>query len=162
MSPPKSVFNIETLRRYREPGILFGGGLLAGLLIFLAWLAFKSSSDLDSVATEPEAAAAAAQNPQAGGEGVLGGITGGAQSGKARAVTPASDGTAASTEATDSGRSAAAGAGAPADGKTGNPPGAMSEGEAITSGLFGPEPPSAEPAPEAPPEAAVSEPATDQ
>ena len=162
MSPLKSAFNIETLRRYREPGILFGGGLLAGFLIFLAWLALRSSSDVDSAATEPEAAAAAAQKLQAGGDGVLGGITGGAQAGRARAVTPASAGAAASAEATASDGSAAPSAGAEADGKAGNPPGAMSEGEAITSGLFGPEPSSAEPAPEASPEAAVSEPAKDQ
>ena len=81
MSPLKSVFSIENLRRYREPGILFGGGLLAGFLIFLAWLALRSSSDVDSAATEPEAATAAAQKLQAGGDGVLGGITGGAQAG---------------------------------------------------------------------------------
>ena len=162
MSPLKSAFNIETLRRYREPGILFGGGLLAGFLIFLAWLAFRSSSDVDSVATEPEAATAAAQKLQAGGDGVLGGITGGAQSGKARVATPASASAAASAEATASNGNAATRAGAEADGKAGNPTGAMSEGEAITSGLFGPEPASAAPAPETTPEAAVSEPAKDQ
>lgn len=162
MSPLKSAFNVETLRRYREPGILFGGGLLAGLLIFLAWLAFNSSSDVDSVATEPEAAAAASQKLQAGGDGVLGGITGGVRSGGARAVTPASTGAAEAAEATAQDGNAATQAGAEAGGKTGNPPGAMSEGEAITSGLFGPEPSSAEPAPEASPEAAVSEPAKDQ
>jgi hypothetical protein len=160
MAPLKSAFKLEALGRYREPGLLFGGGFLAGFLIFLVWLAFASSSDADTSATEPEAAAAASQKLQTGGAGVLGGITGGSKSGQARVVAPAPAGGAPATAADGrAGATAEAGAAGPA----GNTPGAVSEGEAITSGLFGPaEPPSAEPAPEPAPEAPVSEPATDQ
>ncbi len=160
MASFKSAFKLEALGRYREPGILFGGGLLAGFLIFLAWLALSSSSEVDPPATEPEAAASAAQKSPAGGAGVLGGITSGSQSGQARVVSPAPAGGASATAAPGrAGATADAGAAGPA----GNTPGAVSEGEAITSGLFGPaEPPSAEPVPEAAPEAPVSEPATDQ
>jgi len=161
MSSLKDAFKLEALGRYREPGILFGGGLLAGFLLFLIWLAFSSSSEVDPSATEPEAAAVAAQKLQAGRGGVLSGITGGSASGQARAVSPAPTGEApASASATPSDGSAGATAEA---GPAGPAPGAASEGEAITSGLFGPdEAPSAEPAPEAAPEAPVSEPAKDQ
>ena len=157
-----SVFNRETLRRCREPGILFGGGLLAGFLLFLGWLALSSSSDVDSPASEPEAASAAAQNLQTAGNGVLGGITGGVQPGRARAVTPATGGAAGAANPTAAAGNAGTAANADAAGTAGNPPGALSEGEALTSGLFGPEPPSAEVPPEAAPSAEVSEPATDQ
>ena len=160
MAPFKSAFKLEALGRYREPAILFGGGLLAGLLIFLAWLAFSSFSDMDPSATEPEAAAAAAQKLQAGGDGVLSGITGASKSGQARVVSPAPAGALpANAAAGRAGATADAGGAGPVE----NAPSPVSEGEAITSGLLGPaEPPSAEPAPEAAPEAPVNEPATDQ
>lgn len=162
MAPFKSAFKLEALGRYREPGLLFGGGLLAGFLIFLVWLAFASSSDVDTSATEPEAAAAAAQKLQTGGAGVLGGITGGSKSGQARVVSPAPAGGAPANATSTDGRTGAT-TDAGGSGPAGNAPGAVSEGEAITSGLFGPaEPPSAEPAPEPAPETPVSEPATDQ
>jgi len=160
MAPFKSAFKLESLGRYREPTLLFGGGLLAGFLIFLVWLAFSSFTGVDPSETEPEAAAAATQKLQAGGSGVLGGITGASKSGQARVVSPAPTG-AVPANAADGG------AGAPTDaggaGPAGNAPNAVSEGEAITSGLLGPaEPPSAEPTPEPAPETPVSEPATDQ
>jgi hypothetical protein len=162
MAPLKSAFKLEALGRYREPGLLFGGGLLGGFLIFLVWLAFASSSDVDTSATEPEAAAAAAQKLQTGSAGVLSGITGGSKSGQARVASPAPTGGAPATAA-DGRAGATATAEAGAAGPAGNTPGSVSEGEAITSGLFGPaEPPSAEPAPAPAPEAPVSEPATDQ
>jgi hypothetical protein len=149
---------MESLGRYREPGLLFGGGLLAGLMLFLAWLAFSSSPDVDSQATEPEAAANAAQQLPAGRTGALSGITGGSASGQARAVSSPSVTTAEPQPA-----NASAGKdGAPTGGAADAPTGAVSDGEAITSGLFGPEPPSAEAVPEAAPEDVVSEPATDQ
>ena len=159
MAPFKSAFKLEALGRYREPTLLFGGGLLAGFLIFLVWLAFSSFTGVDPSETEPEAAAAATQKLQAGGSGVLGGITGASKSGQARVVSPAPAGALpANAAAGRAGATAEAGGAGPVE----NAPSPVSEGEAITSGLLGPEPPSAEPAPEPTPETPVSEPATDQ
>lgn len=166
MHPFKAGFKLEALGKYRESGILFGGGLLAGLLLFLGWLAFSSSSEVGSLEAEPEAAAGAAQKLQAGGDGVLNGITGGAQSPQVRTVEA---GSAEADAASVDGMAADAGAktdGA-ADGSTPGPATELSDGEAIANGLLGPaEPQAAEPAPDAEPgngqQAAVSEPAKDR
>lgn len=162
MHPLKAAFNSERLNRFREPGILFGGGLLAGLLLFFGWLAFSSSSDVDPQSTEPQDPTGAMQKLHAGGAGVLGGISGGASSGQARSVSAAPD----ETTAAD-GTTAAAGEnpGTAGDGSTAAPASAASEGEAITSGLLGPDEsqapePAAAPGPEQ--ETPVSEPAKDR
>lgn len=61
------------LEQYREPGILFGGGLLAGLLLFALWYAFQPSAK-----TPPPVAAVGApadtSKPGRKGESVLGDI----------------------------------------------------------------------------------------
>ncbi len=161
MASFKSAFKLEALGRYREPAILFGGGLLAGLLIFLVWLAFSTSSSVDTATTEPEAEAVT-QKLQAGGAGVLGGISGGSSSGKVRSVSQA-PADAAASDATAADQQARATSDSGGTAPVANAASAASEGEALTSGLFGPdEAPTAEPAPEAAPEAPVSEPAKDQ
>lgn len=71
------------LERYREPGILFGGGLLAGLLLFAIWLAMQPSSK----APPPAAASttpADTSKPGRAGESVLGDM-------EPRAARPAID-----------------------------------------------------------------------
>jgi hypothetical protein len=156
----KNAFQAESLQRYKEPGMLFGGGLLAGLLLFLVWLAFASLSDVESEAIEPGAAAAAAQGLKAGDKGVLNGLTAGSSSGQVRAVSAPPTDVDAVSDATAAAGSADAGAEVADQGPAESSPVAPSEGDEITSGLLGPdEPATPEPAPDAAPEAEVSEPA---
>jgi hypothetical protein len=65
------------LERFREPGMLFGGGLLAGLLLFAIWYAMQPSAK-----SAPPAAAAGVpadtSKPGRTGESVLGGDLGAA------------------------------------------------------------------------------------
>jgi len=72
--------SFELLGKYREPVLLFGGGLLAGLLLFLLWLSLQPSRKTVAPA---DAAAAAAQvhGPAKQPDGVLGDIAGGFQAG---------------------------------------------------------------------------------
>ena len=75
---------LDELRKLKEPGKLFGGGLLAGILLFLVWLALQPAV-VKPEAVEPASAAAHAQQVLgADREGVLGGITGGLEPGAAR------------------------------------------------------------------------------
>jgi len=128
----------EAFQRYREPGILFGGGLLAGLLLFLVWLFFLSSSDRDSQAAPPATSANATQDQPGAGAGALNGITEAPQPGQAR-VTDAAAGEGPAASAGPSGvtenSDAATGA---ADAGSANPGGTVSDGEAIANGLLGP------------------------
>jgi hypothetical protein len=71
------------LERYREPGMLFGGGLLAGLLLFALWYAFQPSTKATAV-TPAVGAPADTSKPGRAGESVLGDITGELEAGPAR------------------------------------------------------------------------------
>lgn len=76
---------LQTLQKHREAWILFGSGLLAGLLFFLVWWAMQPSAQSPDQAPAP-AATAAGTKPGQGADGVLGDITGDLQPGKAREV----------------------------------------------------------------------------
>ena len=76
---------LQTLQKHREAWILFGSGLLAGLLFFLVWWAMQPSAQSPGQAPTP-AAAAAGNEPGQGTDGVLGEITGDLQPGPARAL----------------------------------------------------------------------------
>lgn len=77
MTVLKENLRFETLRHYRGPGLFLGGGIVAGLLFFLVWLALLPSSDKTKSATEPVASGNPALDPLSAHEGVLGDITGG-------------------------------------------------------------------------------------
>lgn len=62
------------LDRYREPGMLFGGGLLAGLLLFGLWYAFQPSAKTAPGVT-PVGAPADTSKPGRKSESVLGDIS---------------------------------------------------------------------------------------
>lgn len=76
---------LQTLQKHREAWILFGSGLLAGLLFFLVWWAMQPSTKSLDQATTP-ATTAAGDKPGLAGDGVLGDITGDLQPGPARDV----------------------------------------------------------------------------
>ena len=74
-----SRIQLDELRKLKEPGKFFGGGLLAGALLFLVWLAFQP--DTKKIAPAEPVANGQASQQKLGGDrdGVLGGITGGAE-----------------------------------------------------------------------------------
>lgn len=120
---------LQTLQKHREAWILFGSGLLAGLLFFLAWWAMQPSAQTPGQAATP-ATAAAGNKPGQGADGVLGDITGDLQPGPARDVA----GPDVSLEEIDSiSEPPAPEGGAPPEGES--PP--MTDEEAIAGGLLG-------------------------
>ena len=120
---------LQTLQKHREAWILFGSGLLAGLLFFLAWWAMQPSAQTPDPSATPAAMAASGKLGQ-GADGVLGDITGDLQPGPARDVV----GPDVSLEEIDSiSQSPAQGDDALQDGEA--PP--MTDGEAIAGGLLG-------------------------
>jgi hypothetical protein len=120
---------LQTLQKHREAWILFGSGLLAGLLFFLVWWAMQPSAQTPDPATTP-AAMATGNKPGQGGDGVLGDITGELQPGPARDVV----GPDVSLEEIDSISEPPGQEGdAPQEGQ--EPP--MSDEEAIAGGLLG-------------------------
>jgi hypothetical protein len=78
--------NWYELRKYRGPGLFFGGGILAGFLLFAVWLAMHPSADEKVVAGEQSSSASVALDPLAAKAGVLDDITGGPGAGT-RAIT---------------------------------------------------------------------------
>ena len=76
---------LQTLQKHREAWLLFGSGLLAGLLCFLVWWAMQPSARSPGPAATP-ATTAAGNKPGQGAGGVLGDITGDLQPGPARDV----------------------------------------------------------------------------
>jgi hypothetical protein len=117
--------------RYREPGLLFGGGLLAGLLLFALWYAFQPS-----VKAPPPVAAAGApadtSKPGRKGESVLGDITGEPESGPSRPVSEIEDAQADAGQESDANSSDDPNAMMPGE----NEPPALSDEEAIAGGLL--------------------------
>lgn len=83
-----SLANIDwyELRKYRGPGLFFGGGILAGLLLFVVWLAMHPSADKKVLAGEQSTEAGAALDTLSAQAGVLDDITGGPGAGT-RAIT---------------------------------------------------------------------------
>lgn len=76
---------LQSLQKHREAWVLFGSGVLAGLLFFLAWWAMQPSAQLPGQAPAP-ATLAAGNKPGQTADGVLGDITGELQPGPARDV----------------------------------------------------------------------------
>ncbi len=66
--------------KYRDYVVLFGGGLLAGLLLFLVWFAFQPSMNKAAPAVAPVAGAEAGK-PASSKDGVLDDIAGDFQPG---------------------------------------------------------------------------------
>jgi len=69
------MMSLDSLGKYREHGLLFGGGVVAGLLLFLVWLSLQPSRE---VAAPADAAATTAETraPKRQPDGVLGDIAG--------------------------------------------------------------------------------------
>ena len=117
--------------KYRDYVVLFGGGLLGGLLVFLVWFAFQPSMDKETPAVEA-AAGAEAGKPTTSKGGVLDDIAGDFQPGDSRAVVDLE--TAPDEEITTANDSVAGANGVDPDVAT--PP---TDEEAIAGGLLGPE-----------------------
>ena len=117
--------------KYRDYVVLFGGGLLGGLLVFLVWFAFQPSLDKDVPAVEA-AAGADAGKPAKSKDGVLDDIAGGFQPGDSRAVVE--------LETTpDEAAPAASGSAGAANGVDPDVVTPPSDEEAIAGGLLGPD-----------------------
>jgi hypothetical protein len=123
--------------KYREHAILFGSGLLGGLLLFLVWFAFQPSLDKDAPAADA-AAGAEAGKPTANKDGVLDDIAGDFQPGDSRAVVELD--TAPDSEIPNANGSL--GAADDVDPDVVTPP---TDEEAIAGGLLGPEDGAAQP-----------------
>jgi hypothetical protein len=84
---------LEFLGQYREAGILLAAGFLAGILLFLIWLALLPGRGPALTGAQSTAAGAAAQKQLGDADGVLSDITGGPQLGKRQPqVQPIEDG----------------------------------------------------------------------
>lgn len=75
MSVPATILNFQRLRRFDGPEFFLGGGFLAGLLVFLVWLATLPDDGKRSLRARG-AGDATADAIAAPGRGVLSGITG--------------------------------------------------------------------------------------
>ena len=117
--------------KYRDYIVLFGGGLLGGLLVFLIWFAFQPSLNKDAAALEPVAGAEAGK-PTKSRDGVLEDIAGDFQPGDPRSVVDLD--TVPEEEAPAANASSSPANGVDPDVAT--PP---SDEEAIAGGLLGPE-----------------------
>lgn len=82
--------SFDRLRRYDGPGYFLGGGFVAGLLLFLAWLSMRPDQDRQSLhAREGNGGDPGAL--VAPGRGVLGGITGAGAAGRPGAAISSTD-----------------------------------------------------------------------
>lgn len=129
MSIFTSIFNSEPLRKYREPTLFFGGGLLAGLFLFLLWFATRPSEE-QALVSQPAATASAAPPSLSGETGILNGIAGGPEQGQA-AVSDVED-----AAATDDAGTADADAAPTGDAAVAEAPAAVSDEQAIADGLL--------------------------
>jgi hypothetical protein len=69
------MVSLDSLGKYREHGLLFGGGLLAGLLLFLIWLSLQPARKVEAPA-DAAATTNQARGPARQPDGVLGEIAG--------------------------------------------------------------------------------------
>jgi hypothetical protein len=122
---------LELLGKYRDYLVLFGSGLLGGLLVFLVWFAFQPSLNKDAAAVGP-AAGAEAGKPTTSKDGVLDDIAGDFQPGDSRAVVELET-------VPDEEAPAASGSVADADGVDPDVATPPSDEQAIAGGLLGPE-----------------------
>lgn len=83
-----AMWSFDTLGKHREHGLWFGGGLVAGLVLFLLWLSLQPSRKVEAPSEAASTAAAHANGPARQPDGVLGDIAGEFQPG-ARTVIDA-------------------------------------------------------------------------
>lgn len=76
-------FQIDQLRNYRGPGLFLGAGFLAGLIVFMVWFASLPSTDGQTPAVPPPAAAGGLNDPLTLGANSAGGVTGAPPAGQA-------------------------------------------------------------------------------
>jgi hypothetical protein len=144
MSVPAHIFNLQNLRRFDGPEYFLGGGFLAGLLVFLIWLAGAPDHGPRSLRAH-EGGEATVGGLAAPDDGVLSGITG-ESAAPGRAATVTNDfglpGEGEFVEDTQQQAEADAEAGMDSDsmaiGDEVGEPVEMSEGAALTDGLLGP------------------------
>ena len=74
------MVSFDSLGKYREHGMLFGGGFLAGLLLFLVWLSLQPSRKVEAP-VDAAAKSAETRTPARQPDGVLGDIAGDFQPG---------------------------------------------------------------------------------
>jgi hypothetical protein len=133
---------LEFLGKYREPGILLAAGFLAGMVLFLLWLAFLPGTGKDAAGVPASGSAAAAQKPLGDANGVLNDITGELEPRSAQIQSGAEAGIDQQASAGDPGMDAEAGDDDAA--ASGRPPG--DEGDQLSGGLLDEPAPAPEPA----------------
>ena len=136
MAPYQAKFQLQDLKKYRGPGLFFGGGFLAGLLLFLVWLAFLPSADQALLASQPAATASAAQKPLPADEGILSGITGDPEAGQRIVAVDQGDDAEVSADGAGADEVVDAAIAEPGDGSEVNAPQVISDEQAIADGLL--------------------------
>lgn len=71
-----TTLKIQAMIRDREPGAFFGGGVLAGILVFLVWFAFLPSHRTPATGVPAGGNATPAQHPLGANGEILSAITG--------------------------------------------------------------------------------------
>ena len=125
------MVSLDFLGKYREHALLFGGGLLAGVLLFLLWLSLQPSRKAEAP-VDAAAAATGTHGPVRQPDGVLGDIAGQFQPG-GRAVV---DDLPVAEDEAEPARSADAGDGADSPEPADAP---LTDEQAIAGGLLSPE-----------------------
>lgn len=77
-----TTLKIQAMIRDREPGAFFGGGLLAGILVFLVWFAFLPSHGKPAADAPAGGNLVPAQHPLGANGEILSSITGGPELGQ--------------------------------------------------------------------------------
>lgn len=77
-----TTLKIQAMIRDREPGAFFGGGVLAGILVFLVWFAFLPSHRTSATQAPVGGTVAPAQHPLGANGEILSAITGGPELGQ--------------------------------------------------------------------------------
>lgn len=77
-----TTLKIQAMIRDREPGAFFGGGVLAGILVFLVWFAFLPSHRKPASDVSTGGNLAQAQHPLGANGEILSSITGGPELGQ--------------------------------------------------------------------------------
>ena len=134
MAKSKQKISLQSLGAYREPVLFLGGGFVAGLVIFLLWLAALPS--VDKAQLHADVSADATHKPVAGEQGVLNGITGGAESAPDSFAITQADGAQPSPAPDDVPVGFDADAAARGDIADANPSTAVSDEQAIANGLL--------------------------
>ena len=98
-----TTLKIQAMIRDREPGAFFGGGVLAGILLFLVWFAFLPSHRTSVTEALAGGNATPAQHPLGANGEILSAITGGPELGQPGFVAGAPSQLEPATSATEGG-----------------------------------------------------------